>query len=84
MRLVGLPFGITVAKRQLPYGFAQDMDYFDPEGKPPSTHTIEPMRDLRQSLPFADERNFDEARRGLISRPKVFRIGAEAGAPPLS
>jgi len=58
---------------------AQDTEHFDPKGKPPSEHTIKIMQDLRNSLPFADERDIEEAARGLISKPEVLQIEAEKG-----
>jgi alkyl sulfatase BDS1-like metallo-beta-lactamase superfamily hydrolase len=58
---------------------AQSTEHFDPKGKPPSEHTIKIMQDLRDSLPFADERDFEEAARGFISKPEVLQIEAEKG-----
>ena len=45
---------------------AEEIEHFDPKGKPPSKHTIEIMKQLRETLPFADERDFEEADRGFI------------------
>jgi len=58
---------------------AQESQHFDPKGKLPSEHTIKIMQELRKSLPFADERDFDEAARGFISQPEVLQIEAEKG-----
>ncbi|NIM71918.1 MAG: MBL fold metallo-hydrolase [Gammaproteobacteria bacterium] len=45
----------------------------------PSTFTIEKQRALRDSLPFDDQRDFDEQRRGLIAAPPYRRITDAAG-----
>jgi alkyl sulfatase BDS1-like metallo-beta-lactamase superfamily hydrolase len=58
---------------------AQEDQHFDPKGKLPSEHTIAIMQALRKSLPFADERDFEEAARGFISKPDVLQIEAEHG-----
>jgi alkyl sulfatase BDS1-like metallo-beta-lactamase superfamily hydrolase len=58
---------------------AQESQHFDPKGKLPSEHTIKIMQELRKTLPFADERDFDEAARGFISQPEVLQIEAEKG-----
>ena len=53
-----------------------------PEGaavKPPSDHTISKQKQLRQTLPFDDRRDFDEQRRGFIAAPPYRRIEDEAG-----
>ncbi|HSF79546.1 MAG TPA: alkyl sulfatase dimerization domain-containing protein [Steroidobacteraceae bacterium] len=53
--------------------------HFDPKGKPPSKYTIELQNGLRATLPFADRRDFEEAKRGFIAAPAYRRIMAEAG-----
>ncbi len=58
---------------------AQESQHFDPKGKLPSEHTIKIIQELRGSLPFADERDFEEAARGFISKAEVLQIEAEAG-----
>ena len=58
---------------------AQGIEHFDPKGKPPSEHTIKIMQELRKSLPFADERDFEEAAYGFISKPEVLQIEADKG-----
>jgi len=53
--------------------------HFDPKGKMPSEYTIK-LRDMRKSgLPLADERDFEEAKRGFIAAPPYKQIMAEAG-----
>jgi hypothetical protein len=49
--------------------------HFHPKGKPPSKFTIESQTDLRATLPFAEERDFEESNLGgawsvvLLDRP---------------
>jgi alkyl sulfatase BDS1-like metallo-beta-lactamase superfamily hydrolase len=53
--------------------------HFDPKGKMPSKFTIELQKGLRSTLPFADERDAEEAKRGFIAAPPYKQIMAEAG-----
>lgn len=53
--------------------------HFDAKGKEPSTFTVELQSKLRKSLPFADERDFEEAQKGFIATPEYKQIMAEAG-----
>jgi len=53
--------------------------HFDPKGKPPSARTIAFQKALRRSLPFEDQRDYEEAQRGFLAAPEVKRIMAEAG-----
>ena len=46
---------------------------------PPSEFTIAAQQALRESLPFDDQRDFDEHRRGFIAAPPYRRITNEAG-----
>ncbi len=46
---------------------------------PPSTHTIAHQQALRDSLPFEDQRDFDEQRRGFIAAPGYRQINDESG-----
>ena len=48
---------------------AEAPKHFDPKGKPPSQFTIRGQQVLRQQLPFADERDFAEAKRGFVAAP---------------
>jgi alkyl sulfatase BDS1-like metallo-beta-lactamase superfamily hydrolase len=55
-----------------------DHPHFHPLGQPPSPHTVALQRDARASLPFDDDRDLEEARRGLVAVPSERRIlGAE-------
>jgi len=53
--------------------------HFDPKGKPPSTYTMEIRKGVTATLPFADKRDFDEAKQGFIAEPSFTKIMAEAG-----
>lgn len=53
--------------------------HFDAKGKPPSAFTIEKQQALRQSLPFEDRRDEEEARRGFIAAPSYKHILADDG-----
>lgn len=55
------------------------MQHFDAKGKLPSSYTIEFQKALRRSLPFEDQRDFEEAQRGFIAAPDYKQIMAEAG-----
>ena len=55
------------------------MQHFDTKGKLPSATTIELQKALRRSLPFEDQRDFEEAQRGFIAAPEYKQIMAEAG-----
>jgi len=46
---------------------------------PPSRHTIAHQEALRDSLPFDDQRDFEEQSRGLIATPPYRRITDESG-----
>ena len=53
---------------------AQTPQHFDPKGKPPSEFTIRGQKALRQQLPFADDRDFAEAKRGFVAAPDSRQI----------
>jgi alkyl sulfatase BDS1-like metallo-beta-lactamase superfamily hydrolase len=54
-------------------------EHFDPQGQLPSTFTLELRDGLKATLPFADKRDFDEAKRGFIAEPSYKKIMADAG-----
>jgi alkyl sulfatase BDS1-like metallo-beta-lactamase superfamily hydrolase len=66
------------ASGSLPYAESSDR-HFHPKGKPPSKHTLEVIRKARQSMPFADRRDFEEAEKGFIAPLKSMIIKADAG-----
>ena len=53
--------------------------HFHPKGKAPSEHTLRILAEARTTLPFADTRDFDEQKRGLIAEMKEMKIMADAG-----
>jgi len=58
---------------------AMEGKHFDPKGKYPSKFTVELQNGQRKILPFEDQRDFQEAKRGLIAVPQFKQIKAEAG-----
>ena len=55
------------AGEQVPYASSVD-DHFHPKGKQPSEHTLAVIKAARESMPFDDTRDFDEANKGFIRR----------------
>ena len=53
--------------------------HFHPQGKMPSKFTIELRNGVRATLPFEDERDFEEAKKGFIAAPPYKQIMADAG-----
>ena len=60
-------------------GSAAIAEHFHPKGKPASAHTAAVQERQRRTLPFEDERDFEEYRRGFIAAPDYDRIMADAG-----
>jgi alkyl sulfatase BDS1-like metallo-beta-lactamase superfamily hydrolase len=56
-----------------------EYEHFHPKGKLPSQYTIEKQEQQRNLLPFYDERDLAEAKRGFITAPEYKQIMAEAG-----
>ena len=54
-------------------------EHFDPLGKAPSKFTIELREGLKATLPFEDERDLEEAKKGFIAEPPYRKIMADAG-----
>ena len=54
-------------------------EHFHPKGKPPSEHTLKVLNEARESMPFEDTRDFDEARKGFIAPLKSGVVMADAG-----
>mgnify|MGYP001812683545 CR=1 FL=1 len=54
-------------------------EHFDPLGKEPSSFTIELRDGLKAMLPFDDQRDFEEAKKGFIAEPPFRKIMADAG-----
>jgi alkyl sulfatase BDS1-like metallo-beta-lactamase superfamily hydrolase len=62
----------------LPYAESPD-EHFHPKGKPPSKHTLEVIEKARETMPFADRRDFEEAQKGFIAPLDSMIIQADAG-----
>ncbi|MGF1700347.1 MBL fold metallo-hydrolase [Photobacterium makurazakiensis] len=58
---------------------AAEGKHFDPKGQPPSKYTQDIQQQQRESLPFDDKRDFDEAKKGFIAAPDYKQIKAESG-----
>ncbi len=54
-------------------------EHFDPKGKLPSEFTVNFQEKLRNTLPFEDQRDFEESRKGLIAVPDYRQITTEDG-----
>lgn len=54
---------------------AQQIDplqgHFHPKGKAPSKFTLEVLKKAKATLPFADERDFEEQKKGCLSASKA-------------
>ena len=58
---------------------ARPAGHFAPKGKAPSRFTIEALRQARTTLPFSDQRDFEEQKRGFIAAMPDSKIMADAG-----
>lgn len=72
-------FARTQGDRGDPEGGPPSAGHFHPKGKPPSTFTREALRRAGADLPFTDDRDFEEQRRGLIALMTEMTIKADAG-----
>jgi alkyl sulfatase BDS1-like metallo-beta-lactamase superfamily hydrolase len=54
-------------------------EHFHPKGKAPSPFTLEAIRTSATNLPFADQRDFDEQKKGFIAPMPDLKIMADAG-----
>ncbi len=71
-----LVFGEGTALAQEP---APLKGHFHPKGKAPSKFTLEVLQKAKHELPFADKRDFEEQKKGLIAPMKELKIKADAG-----
>jgi alkyl sulfatase BDS1-like metallo-beta-lactamase superfamily hydrolase len=53
--------------------------HFHPKGKAPSKFTLEVLKQAKAKLPFADKKDFEEQKKGLIAPMKDLKIKADAG-----
>ena len=56
--------------------------HFHPKGKAPSKFTLEVLERAKTALPFADRRDFEEQKKGLIAPMPDMKIMADAGIQP--
>ncbi|WP_025661478.1 alkyl sulfatase dimerization domain-containing protein [Rhizobium sp. IBUN] len=54
-------------------------NHFHPKGKAPSSFTRAILKDARATLPFTDQRDFEEQKKGLIAPMTDMKIMADAG-----
>ncbi len=54
--------------------------HFHPKGKLPSPYTVDLQKERRAELPFEDQRDFEESRRGFIAAPPYRQIMAKSGS----
>ena len=76
LAVVGVPFASAAESSA---GTNAEWPHFDPKGKPPSQFTVEILNQARETLPFADTRDFDENRKGFIAPMTQRQIPAAAG-----
>ena len=53
--------------------------HFHPKGTAPSAETLAVIETARSTLPFSDQRDFEENKKGFIAAPKSWKIQADAG-----
>ncbi|MES0882111.1 alkyl/aryl-sulfatase [Roseibium sp. SCP14] len=70
---------LTTALLTLTAGTGAAQEHFDAKGKLPSEFTVEFQGEMRNALPFEDERDFEESRKGLIATPDYKQIKTENG-----
>jgi len=59
--------------------YADPNTHFHPQGKPPSEHTLKVLNEARESMPFDDTRDFDEANKGFVAPLNSGIVMADAG-----
>ncbi|MCF1428772.1 MAG: MBL fold metallo-hydrolase [Shewanella sp.] len=79
-----LPLMLAVSAQSLAAGggnivTTDPSKHFDPKGNEPTSFTKQLQQEQRELLPFADQRDFEEASRGFIAAPEYKQIMAEAG-----
>ncbi len=78
-RRPGLALGLlSLALMGFP-ALAQAQTHFNDRGADASAATVARQQSLRQSLPFEDERDFQESQRGFIAAPDYRQIRGAAG-----
>ncbi len=62
-----------------PVGASEESKHFSPKGKMPSQYTVEVQNKARQTMPFEDKQDFEEAKRGFIAAPPYRKIMQDKG-----
>ena len=70
---------LAIPRPALAEGGGSGPAHFHPKGQPASKFTIELRNGIKATLPFEDERDFEEAKRGFIAAPPYKQIMADAG-----
>ena len=79
-RTLSVASAIAIATSVATSSHAGDIGaHFDPKGKPPSSFTIEVLREAGATLPFADKRDFEEQAKGFIAPAEELKIMADDG-----
>jgi alkyl sulfatase BDS1-like metallo-beta-lactamase superfamily hydrolase len=78
-RTLSLTLALSLVASAAPVQSAESPPHFDPQGKAPSTFTLQIRDRLKAELPFSDKRDFDEAKKGFIAEPPYKKIMADAG-----
>lgn len=68
------------AKSVLPEPEGVAGGHFDVKGRLPTSYTRDRQQALRESLPFSDQRDFEEDERGFIAAPGYTQIMADNGS----
>src|SRR5215204_6571972 len=68
-----------VERRWVPTEVAATAEHFHPLGKQPSAETVAVVEAARKSLPFADLRDVEEARKGFIAARSTGRSWTRVG-----
>jgi alkyl sulfatase BDS1-like metallo-beta-lactamase superfamily hydrolase len=79
LRISSLALGSILVASLIGAAAAQELEHFSPKGKMPSQFTIEAQQEQRKILPFADTRDFEEAKRGFIAAPSFRKIMNDKG-----
>ena len=58
---------------------APSKGHFDPKGKAPSKFTLDVLKQAKATLPFADTRDIEEQKKGLIAPMTELKIMADSG-----
>jgi alkyl sulfatase BDS1-like metallo-beta-lactamase superfamily hydrolase len=78
MSAAGIANAAGTSTDAVPYAQSPD-EHFHPKGKPPSEHTLQVIREARETMPFGDRQDFEEAERGFIAPLNSMIIKADAG-----